>query len=195
MQGFNFAQVLLSDLTILTLESRTLSSKDEKKTRKLVGMLIEILHGEYSDTRDLAVVQLALLGEKVVPYICSYLKKEGELESDLIEYHKINEEKGGWSPELTSFANDFKKKWGCNPSTTSHGETDKRDSEQRRCAVEGALKALSIIGDPKAIPVLQRLPICNYEIRAEMEVIVKGKVPLFEKAGETIERIQSNDTT
>ena len=193
MQGFNFAQVLLPDLTRLTLESRTLSSKDEKKTRKLVGMLIEILHGEYSDTRDLAVVQLALLGEKVVPYICSYLKKEGELESDLIEYHKINEEKGGWSPELTSFVNDFEKKWGCKPSTTSRGETDKPDYG-RRCAVEGTLKALSITGDPKAIPVLQRLPIYDYDIRTE-ELLDEPKVPLFEKARETIERIQSLDTT
>ena len=187
-----------------------MSSKDDEKTRRLVGKLIEVLHGEYSDTRDLAMVQLAHLGEKAVPYICSYLEKEAELENDLIKYHKLFT-KWNMGPQLlgpvdpntsytkaeresikaheimSGFADSFKKKWGCHPR--EDGETDKKDSEQRRYGVEGALEALSIIGDPKAIPVLQKLPIYNYEIRTEVETLSEGKVPLFKKARETIEKI------
>lgn len=174
-----------------------MSSNDEKKTRKLVGMLIEVLHGDYSDTRDLAVVQLALLGQRAVPYICSYLKEEGELEKDLIEYHKMHEKwsRGGYRGKddlrvklyeaMTKFADNFKKKWGCSPYEC--GKTDREDSEQRGYAVDGALKALSLIGDPKAIPVLRKLPIYNYSSSG----FIAYRTPIFGRAKETIERIQS----
>ena len=46
-------------------------------------MLISVLHGEYSDTRELAVVQLVVLGEKAIPPLTAYLKKEDEIEAGL----------------------------------------------------------------------------------------------------------------
>ena len=38
---------------------------DEPTISKIVGMLIQILHGEYSDTGELAVIQLAVLAKRV----------------------------------------------------------------------------------------------------------------------------------
>jgi hypothetical protein len=61
----------------------------ENSVKKLVGMLIEVLHGEYSDTRDLAVVQLSILGEKAVPYLSAYLEDEADKENDMIKYFEL----------------------------------------------------------------------------------------------------------
>jgi len=66
-----------------------MSVTNESNLKKLVGMLIEVLHGEYQDTRDLAVVQLSIFGEKAVPYIPSFLEDEAEKESDMIKYFEL----------------------------------------------------------------------------------------------------------
>lgn len=177
--------------------------KDDRILRKVVGKLIEVLHGEYSDTRDLAVVQLALLGNKSVPYICSFLEKEGDLERALIEFHKLRrriEEHsyGGYDVSLIEemrkekekFCQDFKRKWGWDVY-----RDDYPGSEGRADAVEGALEALSIIGDPRAIPTLKKLPIYDYEVRTDIETMGVGRTPLFLKAKEAIDKIQSVATS
>lgn len=194
---------------------------EKKRIKKVVGMLIEVLHGKYSDTRDLAVVQLVLLGKKAVPYICSYLRKEAHLENDLKNYSdyidkidrinalryrvrtdkyyarvsdfteeemeilKTAEEAKATPMEKRACAiNEFKKKWGRDPShilsPDSYDQVDFLSS--RRTAVEGALKALSIIGDTKVIPFLEKLPLVH----------LKKEEPLFIKAKETIEKIRRN---
>ena len=63
--------------------------ENENAVKKLVGMLIEVLHGEYSDTRDLAVVQLAILGEKAVPYISAYLEELADKVNEMIKYDEL----------------------------------------------------------------------------------------------------------
>lgn len=170
--------------------------KDDRILRKVVGKLIEVLHGEYSDTRDLAVVQLALLGNKSVPYICSFLEKEGDLERDFNSFHKISENidsKGYSQPippemqeEAEKFRQYFERKWGWRIN-----RGDYPGSEGRADAVEGALEALSIIGDPRAIPTLKKLPIYDYEVRTDIETMGVGRTPLFLKAKEAIDKIQS----
>jgi hypothetical protein len=62
---------------------------NDESFRKLVGMLIEVLHGEYSDTRDLAVVQLSILGNRAIPFISSFLEQEAEKENDMIKYFQL----------------------------------------------------------------------------------------------------------
>jgi hypothetical protein len=75
-------------------------------------MLIQVLHGEYSDTRELAVVQLVLIGEKSIQPLIAFLKKEDEMEKDLDalgglemdSYHKARAEfKIKWAQSQTTF--------------------------------------------------------------------------------------------
>ena len=195
---------------------------EKKRIKKVVGMLIEVLHGKYSDTRDLAVVQLVLLGEKAVPYICSYLRKEADLENDLknysdyidkidrinaLRYRARTDEYYARVSDFTEeemeilktaeeakakvrpMENEFKKKWGLDPSRI-FPRYNSVDSEiesflsSRRTAVEGALKALSIIGDTKVIPFLEKLSLSQPR-KEDIE-------SLFIKAKETIEKIRRN---
>src|SRR4030042_2076948 len=92
--------------------------EDEDLIQKLTGMLIQVLHGEYTDTRELAVVQLVLLGDKCVPYVCSYLEREAEMENDLITHHKLhiehhrNEGDREATRVLNQFREVFQRKWG-----------------------------------------------------------------------------------
>jgi hypothetical protein len=66
-----------------------MSVTNKSSLKKMVGMLIEVLHGEYQDTRDLAVVQLSIFDEKAVPYISSFLEGEAEKERDMIKYFEL----------------------------------------------------------------------------------------------------------
>ena len=187
--------------------------KKDWTIRQAVGKLIQVLHGDYSDTRDLAVVQLAVLGEKAVPYILSFLKKEADLEIDFIEAHKImcrilkeenNEPYWKVSPAREQrlkeyeeskerFLEYFKKKWGWEISILGCDiyypaqKTTPPNLWQRKEAVDRALEALTIIGDPKAIPALRKLPVYDYTPRPTRW----PESPLFEKAKETIDKIQS----
>ena len=186
--------------------------KKDWTIRQAVGKLIQVLHGEYSDTRDLAVVQLAVLGEKAVPYILSFLKKEADLERDFVEIHKIwcrilkEESKGpSWKVSPASeqrlkeleeskkrFLEYFKKKWGFEICVLGNiyypaQETSPPDLWQRKEAVDRALEALAIIGDPKVIPALKKLPVYNYTPRPTDW----PESPLFEKAKETTDKILS----
>jgi hypothetical protein len=112
-----------------------LTEIDEQTINKVINLLIQILHGEHSDTRDLAVVQLVLLGKKAVPPLTSFLKKEDELREDLEALKKdtvyfnafLFQKKWHRSPD--SFYSDY----GLKPTPT-------------RYAIEGALKALRLLG-------------------------------------------------
>lgn len=172
---------------------------NDRVIQKVVGKLIEVLHGEYSDTRDLAVVQLALLGRKAVPFILSFLKKEGDLERDFSYFHEIRERisrsgYGGETPEDLAcmhaeeekFRQDFERKWGWDPT-----REDYPGSDGREYAVEGALDALALIGDARAIPTLKELPIYDYVVKTDFGPTTTGANPLFEKAKETIDKIQA----
>ncbi|MGA3290730.1 MAG: hypothetical protein ABSD42_10895 [Candidatus Bathyarchaeia archaeon] len=66
-------------------------NNSENIIQKAVGLLISALQGEYSDTRDLAVVQLVLLGEKCIPYLVSYLRKQEKNEEDIVEYNMLKD--------------------------------------------------------------------------------------------------------
>ena len=83
-------------------------------------MLIEVLHGEHSDTRDLAVVQLVLLGNKSVAPLLNYLEKEEKMHFDL-ESQPIK--KGAFSsgPEHCTAWKNFQNKWGHFPNEYAAG--------------------------------------------------------------------------
>jgi len=180
-------------------------AKDDRTNRKIVGKLIEVLHGEYSDTRDLAVVQLAILGSQAVPHICAFLKKEGDLERDFVKCARAP-----WYDDFTvpyplsrgvkerkaieEFRQYFEKKWGWK---ISYGDLPSRSVDvsgrfpQRQEAVDGALEALAIIGDPKAIPTLKSLPIYDWQVLYSRFPDDPDHVCTFEKAKETIDKIRS----
>lgn len=179
---------------------------DDRILRKAVGKLIEVPHGEYSDTRDLAVVQLALLGRKAVPYILTFLKKEGELEQDFIDYDAISnryrhvhaEYITDWrhegvprpdkeEEEFDKFCQYFKKKWGWSIRDEHLPSRDTERFDRRKRAVDGALEALAIIGHLGVIPTLKAFPIHDWEI----DGIFDDVGPLFENVKKTIGKIQS----
>lgn len=150
-----------------------MSRNNDELIKKVVGKLISVLHGEYSDTRDLAVVQLALLGKKAVPYLCLYLQKEVDMENDLIIYHEMHcqEEIDSWiRPSIklpqekwksyVEFGQHFEEKWKIPPHEDGEIDIPGRDE-----AVEGVIEALEIIGDPSAIAILEKLPIYDYTIK------------------------------
>lgn len=107
-------------------------------------MLIEVLHGEYSDTRQLAVVQLVLIGEKAIPPLISFLKKEDKMEKDLNalgglemdNYHRARSE--------------FKIKWGKEPDNLSISgiQASTKMHNARSRSIEGALQALTLLEVP-----------------------------------------------
>ncbi|MGA2681347.1 MAG: hypothetical protein ABSF44_06040 [Candidatus Bathyarchaeia archaeon] len=216
--------------------------KNEDSVKKLVGILIEVLHGEYSDTRDLAVVQLSILSEKAVPYLSAYLEDEADKENDMIKYFELykdwcvkqgksRQDEGNfrniyireWDAGLAKekmkhqksleksrraeaeslklwadFAKILIKKWNitdtyffddsddASPQYVSSTIENVCGGIHRRTAIDGVLKALSIIGDQKVIPLLQRLPV--YQFPYENESLK----PVFENAKETIALIQNS---
>ncbi len=118
---------------------------DEQTTDKVAGMLIQVLHGQYSDTRELAVVQLVLMGKKAVPPLMAYLEKEEALEQDIESLGKpprplvaTQKEHELYRKATEAFAN----KWGNSPS---HYESE-NVAMSREVAIEGALKALTLLG-------------------------------------------------
>jgi len=239
--------------------------ENENAVKKLVGMLIEVLHGDYSDTRDLAVVQLAIIGEKAVPYISAYLEELADKVNEMIKYDELYTDftnkrdkfreaernsvarvlaKFQFEAEraenaLTEYATVLNAKWGIANSSnwragwriTNHlsereqiarerdkdirewikvehegipshrfrkGATGQIVEGARRQAVEGVLKALSIIGDRRVIPLLQRLPIYQFHYEYEDDYFFQfpsgdkfegDRPPLFEKVKETIDII------
>ncbi len=110
-------------------------------TNKIIGKLIEVLHGEHSDTRDLAVVQLVLLGNKSVAPLLNYLEKEEKVHFDL-ESHPV--QKGAFSsdPEHCTAWKDFQNKWGHFPDAYVAGSF----AEARKNGIEEALNALGLLG-------------------------------------------------
>jgi hypothetical protein len=222
----------------------TMTIENENSLKKLVGMLIEVLHGEYSDTRDLAVIQLSILGEKAVPYISAYLKDEAEKEADMIKYFELYKdwqikdqkyyqakrnfegiffrewdtekakEKMRYEELLQKTLNEFatsRKVWKdyANVLINKYNISDpyffddSNDAtpeyiaskiefavggESRRHAIEGALKALEIMGAKKAIPLLQSCPVYQFPYREYCDAPL---TPVFEKVNETIKIIQN----
>jgi hypothetical protein len=187
---------------------------NEESLKDIVGTLISVLHGKYSDTRELAVVQLALLGEKATPHICSYLKDEAKLEEELIKYCEtynkwktlpqnvsppINERARYSEEELESikmqeamreFERNFESKWNHHPVwylgyTSSDESKGGLDYRTGRMnAVNGALRGLEIIADKRTIPFLKELPLGQVHQNDRYEYS-----SLFEKARGISERI------
>jgi hypothetical protein len=224
-----------------------MSIRNENSLKKLVGMLIEVLHGEYQDTRDLAIVQLSIFGEKAVPYISRFLEDEAEKEGDMMKYFvlykawkvqdwKASEDEGkfrsiyvqGWDSarakeklqleeiwhKSAKNARELATRWE-NFATTliekykiEDGYFNSLEDESlqyfaqkiedacggapRRRAIEETLRALSIRGDKKVIPLLERLPVYQfpYNGREDDEQELK---PVFAKAKYTIESIQNQN--
>ena len=117
----------------------------DQTTDKLADMLIQVLHGQSSDTRELAVVQLVLMGKKAVPPLMAYLKKEEALEQDIESLGKpprplvANQKEHEVYRKATEA---FESKWGYSPS---HYESE-NVAVSREVAIEGALKALTLLG-------------------------------------------------
>ena len=194
--------------------------ENENSVKKLVGMLIEVLHGEYSDTRDLAVVQLAILGEKAVPYISAYLEELADKVNDMIKYDELytdymnaraNGETKRAKNALSEYATVLIAKWGITKSwrvpewiagSSTINKWIREEIEKKgratRDAVQGVLKALSIIGDRRVIPLLRRLPIYRFHYEYYgISLLYDGarasdRPPLFEKVKETIDIIQNS---
>jgi hypothetical protein len=116
-------------------------AQSDETTNKLVGMLIQVLHGEYSDTRDLAVVQLVLLGNKSVKPLLTYLEKEEHMQTELESEPIRNGRLADDPPNHESWV-VFYKKWGHLPDDYEAGKM----AEARMQGIQGALKTLSILG-------------------------------------------------
>lgn len=116
-------------------------AQTEETTNKLIGTLIEVLHGQYEDTRQLAVVQLVLLGNKSVKPLLAYLDKEEVMQMEL-ESMTIN--RGGLSgdPQHEPAWIAFKNKWGHFPDDYVAGAI----ADARQNALEGAMKSLGLLG-------------------------------------------------
>ncbi len=119
---------------------------------KLIDMLIEVLHGEYSDTRALAAIQLVLLGNKSIPPLLNYLEKEEKihyaLESEPIQKGALCDD-----PQHCSAWLNFTKKWGHTPGEYSSGQF----ADSRKYGIQGALNTLSLLGVENAINGFPRL--------------------------------------
>ncbi len=115
-------------------------------------MLIEVLHGEYSDTRDLAVVQLVVLGNKSVAPLLNYLEKEEKMHFDL-ESQSIQKGVFSGDPQHCSSWVDFRKKWGHFPGDYQAGKI----ADSRKNAIKGALNALNMLGVSNATNGFPRL--------------------------------------
>jgi hypothetical protein len=61
-------------------------STETERIGKVVGLLISVMQGEYSDTRDLAVAQMVLLGDKALPHLTAFLRREEKLEEEIVAY-------------------------------------------------------------------------------------------------------------
>jgi len=118
----------------------------EEIKNKIIDMLIEVIHGEHSDTRHLAVVQLVLLGNKSVNPLLTFLEKEEKVHFDL-ESKSI--QKGAYSddPQHCSSWVDFKKKWGHFPDDYAAGSF----ADSRKNGIQASLKALDLLGVENAI--------------------------------------------
>ena len=91
---------------------------EEKRIMKAVGILISELHSEYAGTRKIAMAQLILLGDKVVPHLKAFLGKELDLEKDLREYSELwkrAREKDDFT-EVGHYVEVFRAKWEKLPS-------------------------------------------------------------------------------
>jgi hypothetical protein len=122
-----------------------LAEVDEQTTNKLAEMLISVLHGQQSDSRELAVVQLVLMGKKAVPPLMAYLEKEEALEQDIEALGKPPRPLAATQKdhELYRKATEaFESKWGNSPS---HYKSE-NVAMSREVAIEGALKALTLLG-------------------------------------------------
>ena len=118
---------------------------DDQTTDKLAGMLIQVLHGQSSDIRELAVVQLVLMGKKAVPPLMAYLEKEEALEQDLEVLGKPPRPLVGTQKDHEVYhkaTEAFESKWGNSPS---HYESE-NVAMSREVAIEGALNALTLLG-------------------------------------------------
>jgi hypothetical protein len=122
-----------------------LTEIDDQTSDKLAGMLIQVLHGQSSETRELAVVQLVLMGKKAVPPLMAYLEKEEALERDIESLGKppkplVATQK---DHEIYRKATEaFESKWGYSPS---HYESE-NVAMSREVAIEGTLNALTLLG-------------------------------------------------
>jgi hypothetical protein len=122
-----------------------LTEIDDQTSDKLAGMLIRVLHGQSSEVRELAVVQLVLMGKKAVPTLMAYLEKEEALERDIESLGKppkplVATQK---DHEVYRKATEvFESKWGY---SLSHYESE-NVAMSREVAIEGALNALTLLG-------------------------------------------------
>jgi hypothetical protein len=115
-------------------------------------MLIEDLHGQYSDARELAIVQLVLLGDKSVKPLLAYLEKEERMQA---EWETQNVQRSGFSgdPHHEEAWIAFRENWGHFPSEYVAGKI----ADARINGIEGALKALSLLGRDDEISRLVKL--------------------------------------
>jgi hypothetical protein len=112
---------------------------EQETTNILVGMLIQVLHGEYSDTRELAVVQLVLIGNNAIKPLEAFLGKEEEWQRD----NDSRANRKGPLRRTNADAELYRKedekfiaKWG----------TEKRTPTSRCSAIKGAIRALRLLG-------------------------------------------------
>lgn len=120
-----------------------MTETNEQTTNKLVDILIQVLHGQLSDSRHLALVQLVVLGDKAVQPLRAYLEKEEALQNDLEALGKppgrLANKKDA---EKYRFADEkFAEKWGA-----SAGYYSEEEYIPRGLAIKGALEALSLLG-------------------------------------------------
>ena len=119
-----------------------MNDKDEQTTNKLVELLIKVLHDQYSSPRELALVQLVLMGDRAIQPLKAYLEKEEALQNDLEALGKqpsrLGNQKELGQHRLAS--EKFMEKWGM---------VDYNSEDvfiPRGLAIKGAPDALSLLG-------------------------------------------------
>jgi len=108
---------------------------------KIIDILIEVLHCEHFGNRDLAVVQLVLLGNKSVNPLLTFLEKEEKLHFNL-QSKPIQYGAHSHYPLHTPAWRDFKEKWGHFPNEY----TTESFANSRKNSIIGALRVLELLG-------------------------------------------------
>jgi hypothetical protein len=123
-----------------------MTASEDETVKKTVNTLIKKLQEGNSAARDLAVKELAALGKKAAPYIVTYLKKEEHLEVDL----KNLEQTVGAA--YWNYRKLFKKEWG--HESNQYKNHSSKLYQSRKNAVQGAIKALEMMGIKEEFPTL-----------------------------------------
>ena len=122
-----------------------MSQMNEETTNKLVGKLISVLHAKSSDARDLALVQLVMMGDLAIQPLLAYLQREEDFQNDLEALGKAPTPLRGGPREHEAYreaSERFREKWDQYP--TEYAAED--SAIGRSLAIQGAFEALSLIG-------------------------------------------------